>query len=146
MDELGAITARVADSVTIPEALDAGFDAFEVIRLMARACENRGPELFAAFMVAAGTAVQGRNALNDAPSLPPARSDLASSPVVGPALDVGLVADQLAELAALLAPCLHKMAAEANLAGDRLACERAARAAADIYQFLGRGTDETAIR
>ena len=65
---------RVAATRRYPLAglLDAGFDAFEVIRLVARAGEDRAPDLFAAFITAAGTAVEGRNALGDAPSLPPA--------------------------------------------------------------------------
>jgi hypothetical protein len=146
MDELGAITARVVVSATVPEVLDAGFDAFEVIRQMARACEDRVPELFAAFLVAAGAAVEGRNALNDAPSLPPARSSPMTSPIMSLAADVGHVADELAELAALLARRLPEAAAEANLADDRAACDRATRAAADIHQLLGRNTDETDIR
>jgi hypothetical protein len=58
------------------------------------------------------------------------------------AADVGRVADELAELAALLVRRLAEAAARAALAGDRDACKRAARTAADIYQLLGRDTDE----
>ncbi len=72
MDELDAVAARLARRHRPSGLLDAGFDAFEVIRLVARACEDLAPKLFAAFMTAAGTAVEGRNALDDAPSLPPA--------------------------------------------------------------------------
>jgi hypothetical protein len=146
MNELNTITARVADSATIPELLDTGFGAFEVIRQVARACEDRVPELFAAFLVTAGTAVEGRNALNDAPSLPPACSAPDPSPAVSLAADVGHIADGLAELAALLARRLSEVAAHADLAGDRDASERASRAAATIHQLLGRATDETTIR
>lgn len=144
MDELGAVTARVADSPTISGLLDASFDAFEVIRQVARACEDREPELFATFMVAAGMAVEGRNALNDAPSLSPARNCVAPSPTVSPSAEVSHVADELAELAALLARRLPEAGERAHLAGDREACERATQAAADIYQLLGRDVDATA--
>jgi hypothetical protein len=144
MNELRAVTARVADSTTMSGLLGASFDAFEVIRQVARACEDRVPELFAAFMVAAGTAVEGRNALNDAPSLPPARSDRALQPSVNTTAEVGQVADDLAELAAFLAQRLPKAAARADLPGDREACERASRAAADIHHLLGQDTDATA--
>jgi hypothetical protein len=143
MDELGAVTARVADSATISGLLEASFDAFEVIRQVARACEDRVPELFAAFMVAAATAVEGRNALNDAPSFPPARSDPALSPIVTMAADVEHVADELAELAALLAQRLPEAAVQAGLAADREACAGAIRAATDIHYLLGRDTDAT---
>ena len=56
MDELSAIAARVNGGSTVAELLDAAFDAFEFLRLVARACEDRAPELFAAFMLAAGSA------------------------------------------------------------------------------------------
>jgi hypothetical protein len=144
MNELRAVTARVADSATISGLLEASFDAFEVIRQVARACEDRVPALFAAFMVAAGTAVEGRNALNDAPSLPPARSDPALSPVVNTAADAEHIADELADLAALLAQRLPEAAVQTGLAGDREACARAIRAATDIHHLLGRDTDATA--
>jgi hypothetical protein len=144
MNQLRAVTARVANSATFPGLLDASFDAFEVIRQVARACEERVPELFAAFMAAAGAAVEGRNALNDAPSLPPARSDPALSPIVNMAADVEYVVDELAELAALLARRLPEAAAQADLAADREACQRAIRAATDIHHLLGRDTDATA--
>jgi len=143
MDGLDAITARVTGSTTIPDLLDASFDAFEVIRQMARACEDQVPELFAAFMVAATTAAEGRNALNDAPSLPPARSSPTPPLTVSLADDADNVADGLAELAALLAQRLHEPAA---LADDRDACEWAAQAATGIHQILSRDTDETAAR
>jgi len=146
MDDLDLTRARVVDSTTVRGLLDAGFDAFEVIRQVARACEEWVPELFAAFMVAATTAVEGRNALNDAPSLPPARGGPKPSPAVSLPADVGHLADQLAALAALLAQRLTDAAARADLTGDRDACEYAARAAADLHQILRRGDDETAAR
>src|SRR5258708_20276612 len=71
MKELDAIASRLRGGTTLAGLLDAGFDAFEVIRLVARASEDLAPDLFAVFMTAAGTAVEGRNALGDAPSLPP---------------------------------------------------------------------------
>jgi hypothetical protein len=141
MNDLDAITARVVRAATVPELLDVGFDAFEVIRQVARACEDRAPSLFAAFILAAGAAVEGRNALNDAPSLPHDRCRSALAPAMNLAADVGRGADELAELAALLTQRLREAAAQANLAGDRDACERATRAAAGIYQLLGRDTD-----
>jgi len=146
MNDLDAIAARVVFATSVPELLDAGFDAFEVIRQVARACEDRTQELFAAFVLAAGAAVEGRNALNDAPSLPHGRRGAAFTPAVSHAPDVDRVADELAELAAPLARRLYEEAAQVDLAADRDACERATRAAADIYQLLGRDTDEATTR
>jgi hypothetical protein len=132
---------RLRASRSLPELLDAGFDAFEVIRSAARACEDRAPELFAAFMMAAGTATEGRNAVNAAPSLPAGTSSVRGrEPLVSAADDADAVADELAALAGLLAHRLPDAAAAADLAGDRAACRDAARAAAQIHRLLARAS------
>jgi hypothetical protein len=143
MNELDACTARVRSSATLAELIEAGFDAFEVIRQVARACEDWAPGLFAAFMTAAGAAVEGRNALNDAPSLPPARTGPPPSPTVSAAASTGCIADELAALAALLAQRLAQARVLAALAGDQAACQHAACAAAEIHRLLARDTNET---
>jgi hypothetical protein len=68
MEEFGAITARLPAGCGLAAALAAGFDGFEVIRAAARGCEDRDRHLFAAFALAAGAAVEGRNVLAAAPS------------------------------------------------------------------------------
>ena len=143
--ELDAIAARLRGATTLADLLDAGFDAFEVVRLVARAGEDCAPELFAAFMTAAGTAVEGRNALNDAPSLPPAT---APPPAItmSATLDADHIADELAALAALLTQRLAEASAQTLREGDRAACQHATHAAADIHRLLARGLDETAAR
>lgn len=75
MDVPGAsgIQARLEQTTSLPEMLAAGFDAFEIVRIAARNCQDRAPELFAAFMTAADAAVDGREALTIAPSLPRGR-------------------------------------------------------------------------
>jgi hypothetical protein len=146
MNELDACTARVHNSTTLADLLDAGFDAFEAIRLVARACEDRAPDLFAAFMTAAGTAVEGRNALNDAPSLPPARAGPPPAPTASTEASADRIADELAALAALLGHRLAEAGVQAVLAGDRAACQHATRTAAGIHRLLARDTNETAAR
>ena len=145
MKELDAITARLRGGTTVADLLDAGFDAFEVIRLVARAGEDLAPELFAAFITTAGTAVEGRNVLNGAPSLP-----LATAPppaiTMSATAGAGQIADGLAALAALLAQRLAEAGAQTVGEGDRAACQHAARTAADIHRLLARDTDETAAR
>jgi hypothetical protein len=143
--ELDAIAARLRGGTTLADLLDAGFDAFEVIRLVARAGEDLAPELFAAFITASGTAVEGRNALGDAPSLPPATAVL---PAITMSATVGAdqIADELAALAALLAQRLAEAGAQTAWEGDRAACQHATCAAADIHRLLARGLDETAAR
>jgi hypothetical protein len=146
MTGLEAVATRIRGSTTVAESLDAGFAAFEAIRVVVRGCEDRVPELFAAFMVAAGTAVEGRNALNDAPSLLPARTVPPSPPVMSEAPNVGQVADEVAALAALLAERLRTAGAEAAVPGDRVACHRAACAATEICRVMAQDFDETAAR
>jgi hypothetical protein len=92
--ELDAIASRLRGGTALAGVLDAGFDAFEVIRLVARASEDLAPELFAAFITAAGIAVEGRNALGGAPSLPAATGPppaITMSATVG----AGQIADEL---------------------------------------------------
>lgn len=146
MTDLDAITARVRGSTTLPELLDACFDAFEVIRLVARACEYRAPGLLAALMTAGGLAVEGRNALNDASSLPLLRSGPPLPSAVNVITGAGQCADDLATVALLVARRLTGAAARAGLAGDATACADAARAAAGIHRLLVRDFDETAVR
>jgi hypothetical protein len=145
MKELHAIASRLRDVSTLAELLDAGFDTFEAIRLIARVCEGRAPGLFAAFMTAAGTAVDGRNALNDAPSLPPPTRP-PSVITVSATAGAGLIADELAMLAALLAQRLAETGAWVFLEDDRAACQHATRAARHIHRLLARDLDETVAR
>ncbi len=98
VSQAGGIEARLTQAASLPETLAAGFDAFEVIRMTARDWQDRAPGLFAAFMTAADAAVDGREALTIAPSLPQAdgaRPDTAAASVA----DQGQAADALAALA-----------------------------------------------
>ena len=137
MKELDVIAARLRDGTSLAGLLDAGFDAFEVIRRVARAYEDLAPELFAAFITTAGTAVEGRNALGDAPSLPPAtrRPTITMSSTAG----ADQIADELAALATLLAQRLGDAGAQAVRESDRAACQHATYAAADIHRLLAPG-------
>ena len=138
MKELDAIASRLRGDTALAGLLDAGFDAFEIIRLVARASEDLAPDLFAAFITTAGTAVEGRNALGDAPSLPPAT---APPPVITMSSTVGAgqIADELAALATLLAQRLAEAGAQAVREGDRAACQHATCAAAGIHRLLAPG-------
>ena len=130
---------------SLPGTLAASFDAFEAIRLLARGNEHRDPGLFAAFMMAADAAVDGREAITTSPSLPPAtRPQPAVSPAAGAGLDD--IADAMAGLAAQLADCLPRAAAMAEMPGDRAACEQAAHAAGQIRQLMARGDDDPCLR
>ena len=61
---------QLRQASSLAATLTAGFDAFEAIRLLARATRTATPGLFAAFMMAANAAVEGRESLTSSPSLP----------------------------------------------------------------------------
>jgi hypothetical protein len=131
------IEARLRQASSLPETLDASFGAFEAIRMAARDWQDRVPELFAAFMMTADAAVDGREALTPAPSLPPTNG--AEPGHAGPArADAGLVADALAALAAMLRDRLTDAVAMADAPDDRVACQDAADAAGRICQLMTR--------
>jgi hypothetical protein len=138
MPKAGGIEARLSQAGSLPETLAAGFDAFEVIRVTARDWQGRAPGLFAAFMTAADAAVDGREALTVAPSLPPAGSAGPGAAVAAGA-DPGQANDTLAALAAALRDRLIRAAAVAVLPGDQAACHDAAQAAGRICQLMARG-------
>jgi hypothetical protein len=141
MDQIGRAAVGLRAAGSVAETLDAAFDAFEAIRAAARDCEDRAPELFAAFMLAAGAAVEGRNALAAAPSLPRRGGETANADAASLSADVAEVADALADLSGLLAHRLQEAAAHTGNASDGSACRDAAGAAAQIHQFLGAGDD-----
>jgi hypothetical protein len=132
-----AIEARLSQAASLPEVLEASFDAFEVIRITARRYQDQVPGLFAAFMTAADAAVDGREALTVAPSLPLHGSTEPAS-AVPPDADTGEAADALAALAAALRECLAEATAQAGTAGDELACQEAAEAAGRICELMAR--------
>jgi hypothetical protein len=133
----GSAVARVHQAAGLPEILDAGFDAFEAIRITARACQDQVPGLFSAFMTTADTAVDGREALTIAPSLP--RHGYTAPGGAAPAdTDAGQAADILAALATSLRERLTEAAGQAGLPGDRDACHNAAEAAGRICQLMTR--------
>jgi hypothetical protein len=143
--EISTAETRLRDATTVPGTLSASFDAFELIRLLARGNEDRVPELFAAFMMAADAAVDGREAVTIAPSLPAASgSHLPASPTAG--ADVGEIADAMAALGALLGDRLSRAVSMAAVPGDRTACEQAAEAAGRICELMACGDGDTRLR
>ena len=62
---------RLERATALTAVLDAAYDAFEQMLLAIRAHENPASGLFAAFVMAAASAADGRDAVAFAPSLPP---------------------------------------------------------------------------
>jgi len=143
MHEIGGVESRLQQAATLPDMLAASFDAFEVIRLLARDNEDRVPALFAAFMTAADAAVDGREAVTTAPSLPSCgRSGIGTNPPIAADAGVGEIADGMAALAVLLSQRLGYAATLSIASSDQIACEEAAAAAGRICQLMARGHDD----
>jgi hypothetical protein len=97
-------------------------------------------------MTAADAAVDGREAITIAPSLPPARvSALIASPSAADA-DIEPIIDALAALGALLSERLASDANGAPTPGDQTACEEAAEAGRRIHQLMARGDNDRHLR
>ena len=96
-------------------------------------------------MTTAVAAVEGREAITAAPSLPPGPAD--PQPSLLPAdADLNEAIDTLCDLAALLDCCLTQAAAAASNPQDRDACEGAADAARRVGDLMARGDDAPGLR
>lgn len=144
--QIQVMQARLRSCATLPDTLTAAFDAFDTIRLHARQCEDRAPELFAAFMTTAAAAADGCDAITAAPSLPPPGPHLRAGSVPVPGADVDEIADCTAALATVLHTRLAAAATTAANGADRGACENAARSALEIRQLMARADDDADIR
>jgi hypothetical protein len=146
VQEIGAIQARLREASSVPELLVVSFDAFEAIRVLARSNEDAQPGLFATFMTAADAAVDGKEAITTAPSLPPAHvSALITSPSAADA-DIEPIIDALAAVGALLSERLASAANDAPTPGDQSACEEAAEAGRRIHQLMARDDNDRRLR
>ncbi len=140
MHQIDAIKTRLQEATDLPALLTAGFDAFETLRVLARGSEDENPALFAALMTAADAAVDGREALTTAPSLPPGRAGPQASRSPAASRTPGQVTEALADLAGVLRSCLTAAASPTSSRGDRAACQQAAAAAGHI-RFLMAGDE-----
>ena len=120
------------------QLLSAGWKAFELVRAVTGVSADQSADMYPAFTFARGEAVSGRNAIAFAPSMPGGHAAPPGDPVLI-AGDVDEIADAVAVLASTLSACLRDAAARASDAGDRAACENAARHADQICQLLARG-------
>lgn len=130
----------------IAATLAEAWDAFDLIRAVCRQNEQHSKD-FAAYAMAAASAVRGRNLLTAAPSITQhsgttpgcASSAVASAATVADQSEPGGPADaaeSLASLASLLASRLIASALAADDAADRQACTAAAAEAGSICSLL----------
>lgn len=138
MDRIAAVRARLEQASDLPGILDAAYDAFEGMLPVIWGQADRVRGGFAAFVMSAGPAANGRDAMAGAPSLPPAAAGgvplAAGDPAAGVTEDEAAAA--VAGLSQLLASRLADAAAWAADAADRAACADAARHAGAIWSLL----------
>jgi hypothetical protein len=139
--------ARLDVVANLPDLLAEAFDAFELIRMLARAGEDQMPGLLVSLMFVADAAVDGREAVTGAPSLPVAGSRLMMTTVSIDSADAERVLDVIAGLSVLLAGRLSEASsAETEPADDRAVCRDAAAAAQQIIGLVARGEDDGNLR
>ncbi len=138
MDRIAAVRTRLEQASDLPGILDAAYDGFEGMLPVIHGQEDRAGGGFAAFVMSAASAANGRDAVAAAPSLPPAAT--LGVPLATGDLAAGVGEDEaaaaLALLSQLLASRLADAAAWAAQAADRTACEVAARHAFAIWSLL----------
>jgi hypothetical protein len=139
VEQIKLIHQRLVAADGLPALLAAAWDTFELVQTAASARAGDSPDLYPAFTFARGSAVNGRNALTVAPSMPPVPADATPTPT-DPTPNVDRIADALAALASALSKRLRESAELAPDPADRSACQNAARESDQITSLLARGT------
>ena len=135
MQAVVTMRERLDKADGVAAALSAGWDTFDLIQQIADGCAaDRDSGLFAAFLLAAGAAGQGRDAVGFAPSIPADSDPVDTRADEG--TDPATTAADLAALAIVLRTRLEAAAAQAGNLGDLQACRDAARAAARVREYL----------
>ena len=136
MDCLTTARHRVAVATDLAGILDAAYDAFEDMLAVLRRHQEDDGAAFAAFVLAAAAAGNGRDWIAAAEALPSA----APRDPIGDLSDDTTVVDvarAVAELSNELADQLTAVAASTLSAGDRQHCQSAAVEAVTITTLLG---------
>ena len=137
MTGIDAVQQRLQQTSDLAGVLDAAYEAFEGMMSVIHPVQDPGSGLFAALVMAAASAANGRNALALAPSLP--GHPLLAVPAQQqpwPGEPPERVAEVVAGLSHLVAERLAQAADSAPDTGDRAACRHAAQSARDICGLL----------
>jgi hypothetical protein len=140
MTMMDAAQQRLQEADGLAVVLDAAYAAFEGMVSVIHPVQDPSSGLFAAFVMAAASAVDGRNALALAPSLP--RHSLLAVPAEQqprPGEPPERVADLVAGLSRLVAEQLTQAAVSAPDIDDRDACRHSAQSARDICGLFSTG-------
>ena len=131
---------RLQQATALPAVLGAAYGAFEQMLEAVRAHENPASGMFAAFVMSAASAADGRDAVALAPSFPPRPGTQSPGDSDGKSAEENdeAIAQAVAALSRLLAVRLARAGASAPDPGDRAACADAARCAENIYGLLHR--------
>lgn len=136
------VATRLREARDLGAILPAAYNAFEVMLSVLRQHQDRAGGIFAAFVMSAASAADGRDAVAAAPSMPRLARQAEDStrwpdPDAGPAE----LADGLADLSQLLGTRLAQSGRFAVQEGDQRACAEAVQAAEKISALL-RGTGQ----
>jgi hypothetical protein len=138
MTSIPTTLQRLQHAAGLAAILDAAYNAFEDMLLAIRIYEDPASGLFAAFLMAAASAADGRDAILFAPSLPLGQG---STPAAGDQGSAGQSAASIAGAAAGLSRVLAARLTEAWETaadpGDRAACADAVCCAQSIAGLLG---------
>ena len=139
MTSIPTTQQRLQHAAGLAAILDAAYDAFEDMLQAIRVHEDPASGLFAAFVMAAASAADGRDAILFAPSLPPGQDE--RRPTAGHEEPAGgnsaSTADAAAGLSRVLAARLTEAWETASDPGDRAACADAVCCAQSIAGLLG---------
>jgi hypothetical protein len=133
MTRIDAAERRLQQASDLAEVLDAAYESFEAMLSVIHRVQDPASGWFAAYVMAAASAANGRNAVALAPSLP--RRPLSAVPAEQrpwPGERPERVAEMVAGLSQLVAGRLASVAVGAPDIGDQAACGHAARSARDI--------------
>ena len=139
MTSIPGTLQRLQHAAGLAAVLDAAYDAFEDMLQAIRAREDPASGLFAAFLMAAASAADGRDVILFAPSLPPGQgsSTPATDGEESAAQSATSIAGAAAGLSRELAARLAKAGETAADPGDRAACADAVCCAQSIAGLLG---------
>jgi hypothetical protein len=135
MTSLTTTTRQLTAASGLPADLNAAYDTFEWLLMAFRAWDDPACSTFAAFVMSAALAADGRDAIAFAPSLPPAALDAEIAAADGGKQS----ASELAGLCRDLVTNLQRLAETAPNPADGAACRDAARCAVGIHRLLTGG-------
>jgi len=136
MTSLTAARRELTAASGLAATLNAAYDAFEFLLMIFRDGADPAADVFAAFVMSAALAADGRDAIAFAPSLPPA----ALHGEIAPAADrQEASANELADLCRDLVTSLERVAETALNPDDRAGCRASVRYARGIHVLLTGG-------